>query len=77
MSYSINDPSSTVTLPVTSAVVNILSQVEELSDVYTVDNGLLSCPATVVNAGASSPLTSNVNVLSVIAVPAVARTTKV
>ena len=77
MSYSMYDPSSTVTFPVTSAVDNVLSVVDELSAVYTVESGLFSCPATVVNEGASAPATSNVNVLSVIADPAVARTTKV
>ena len=77
MSYSMYEPSSTVTFPVVSAVDNVLSVVDELSVVYTVDNGLFNCPATVVNDGASAPDTSNVNDLSVIADPAVARTTKV
>ena len=77
MSYSMNEPSNTVTFPVVSAVDNILSAVDELSVVYTVDRGLFSCPATVVNDGASAPDTSKVNDLSVIADPAVARTTKV
>ena len=51
MSYSMYEPSSTVTFPVVSAVDNILSQVDELSVVYTVDNGWFNCPAPVVNDG--------------------------
>ena len=66
-----------MTFPVVSAVDNVLSVVDELSVVYTVDSGLFSCPATVVNVGASAPDTSSVNALSVIADPAVARNTQV
>ena len=42
-----------------------------------VESSICSCPAAVVNVGVSAPLTSSENVLSVIVVPAVARTTKV
>ena len=61
--------------PAFTTVAGQLNQ--PLSTVYTVDRGLFNCPATVVNDGSSAPDTSKVNVLSVIADPAVARTTKV
>ena len=42
-----------------------------------VESSSFSCPDAVVNTGVSAPCTSSENDLSVIVVPAVARTTKV
>ena len=56
---------------------HLLDQAAPDDQIFIAVHQLNSCPDAVVNVGVSAPCTSNEKVLSVIVVPAVARTTKV